>query len=598
MVKSGLEIHQQLATKKLFCDCESKLSDNVIYKFERVLRPTQSEMGEIDKAAIEESLKHRKFIYEATDNSCLVEADEEPPHALNREALDVALTVALMLNAKIVDEIHVMRKIVIDGSNTSGFQRTALIAIDGYIETSFGKVRIPTICLEEEAARKIEEKDNYVVYRLDRLGIPLIEISTAPDMKNGEEVKEAAQKIGYILRATKKVRRGVGTIRQDINISTGEGRVEIKGASKLNMIPKWVNMEIERQETLQEIEKILNERSARVDEKIYDLTEIFKDTNSKIISRVIKNGGKVLGIRLLGFSGTLKSGKYRLGREFAERVRVIGIKGLFHGDELPNYGITEEEVDKIKEFLSLGKDDSFVLIAEMEEKAKMGLEKVIERAKLALQGVPDETRGPKDDGSTYYLRPLPGGARMYPETDIPPIRVSKEHIQQLASSLPPMPEERVKELVSLGINEELAWQLIHDGKDDLFEELSKSFGYPTVVARALLLGCDEINYEIIFRALKDGKFAKEAVDEIVERACNGEDINTLIQNFSSSVDVDAIIDKIIQEKKELIEERGEMAFKPLMGLVMKELRGKVDGKIIAEKLRSKIKTVGKASKFK
>jgi len=596
MVKSGLEIHQQLATKKLFCDCESKLSDNVIYKFERVLRPTQSEMGEIDKAAIEESLKHRKFIYEATDNSCLVEADEEPPHALNREALDVALTVALMLNAKIVDEIHVMRKIVIDGSNTSGFQRTALIAIDGYIETSFGKVRIPTICLEEEAARKIEEKDDYVVYRLDRLGIPLIEISTAPDMKNGEEVKEAAQKIGYILRATKKVRRGVGTIRQDINISTGEGRVEIKGASKLNMIPKWVNMEIERQETLQEIEKILNERSARVDEKIYDLTEIFKDTNSKIISRVIKNGGKVLGIRLLRFSGTLKSGKYRLGREFAERVRVIGIKGLFHGDELPNYGITKEEVDKIKEFLSLRKDDSFVLIAEMEEKAKVGLEKVIERAKLALQGVPDETRGPRDDGSTYYLRPLPGGARMYPETDIPPIRVSKEHIQQLASSLPPMPEERVKELVSLGINDELAWQLIHDGKDDLFEELSKSFGYPTVVARALLLGCDEINYEIIFKALKDGKFAKEAVDEIVERACNGEDINTLIQNFSSSVDVDAIIDKIIQEKKELIEERGEMAFKPLMGLVMKELRGKVDGKIIAGKLKIALKEYMKRNK--
>ncbi|EDY36572.1 glutamyl-tRNA(Gln) amidotransferase, subunit E [Aciduliprofundum boonei T469] len=368
MVKSGLEIHQQLATKKLFCDCDSKLSDNVIYKFERVLRPTQSEMGEIDKAAIEESLKHRKFIYEATDNSCLVEADEEPPHDLNREALDVALTVALMLHAKIVDEIYVMRKIVIDGSNTSGFQRTALIAVDGYIETSFGKVRIPTICLEEEAARKIEEKDDYVVYRLDRLGIPLIEISTAPDMKNGEEVKEVAQKIGYILRATKKVRRGVGTIRQDINLSTGQGRVEIKGASKLNMIPKWVNMEIERQEMLKEIARILQERRAMVDEKIYDLTEIFEDTESKIIKKMLKKGGKVLGIRLFGYVGVLKNDKYRLGREFADRVRVIGIRGLFQSDELPAYGISAEEVEKIRDLMGLGEQDAFVIIAEMEDK--------------------------------------------------------------------------------------------------------------------------------------------------------------------------------------------------------------------------------------
>ena len=589
MVKSGLEIHQQLATKKLFCDCESKLSDNVIYKFERVLRPTQSEMGEIDKAAIEESLKHKKFIYEATDNSCLVEVDEEPPHALNREALDVALTVALMLHAKIVDEIHIMRKIVIDGSNTSGFQRTALIAMDGYIETSFGKVRIPTICLEEEAARKIEEKDDYVVYRLDRLGIPLIEISTAPDMKNGEEVEEAAQKIGYILRATKKVRRGVGTIRQDINISTGQGRVEIKGASKLNMIPKWVNMEIERQEMLKEIAEILQERGARVDEKIYDLTEMFEETESKIIKKMLKKGGKVLGIKLIGYAGVLKKDKYRLGKELADRVRVIGIKGLFHSDELPAYGISYKEVENIRNLMKLGNEDAFVIIAEMEEKARLGLERVMERAKIALKGVPDETRGPRDDGSTYYLRPLPGGARMYPETDIPPIRITKEHIQKLASSLPPMPEERAKELVALGINEELAWQLIHDGKDDAFEHLSKNFGYPTVIARALIIGCDDIDYDIIFKALKEGKFAKEAVEEIVERACNGENINALIQSYSSSVDVDTVIDRIIQEKKELIEERGEMAFKPLMGLVMKELRGKVDGKVIAEKLKIALK---------
>jgi len=314
MVKCGLEIHQQLATKKLFCDCDSELSDEVLYRFERVLRPTQSELGEIDRAALEESLKHRRFIYEVTPNSCLVEADEEPPHELNREALEIALKIALMLNAQILDEIHVMRKIVIDGSNTSGFQRTALIAVNGYLETSFGRIGIPTICLEEEAARKIEEDDDKVVYRLDRLGIPLVEISTSPDMKSGEEVREVAARIGYILRATKKVRRGVGTIRQDINISIGEGRVEIKGASRLNMIPKWVNNEIERQKMLRDIARILQDRDAKVEEKIYDLTDIFENTESRIIKNTLKRGGKILGIKLIGFQGVLKNGNLRPGK--------------------------------------------------------------------------------------------------------------------------------------------------------------------------------------------------------------------------------------------------------------------------------------------
>ncbi len=587
-VKIGLEIHQQLATKKLFCSCDSDLRDEVLYRFERVLRPTQSELGEIDRAALEESAKKRKFIYEVTPNSCLVEADEEPPHELNRDALEIALKVALMLNAKIVDEIHVMRKIVIDGSNTSGFQRTALIAVDGYIETSFGRVRIPTICLEEEAARKIEERDNAVVYRLDRLGIPLIEISTAPDMKSGEEVREVAQTIGYILRATKRVRRGVGTIRQDINVSTGQGRVEIKGASRLNMVPKWVDNEIERQRTLAEIAELLKSRGAEVDRTIYDVTDMFSTTQSNIIKGILKKGGKVMAVKLKGFSGVLKSEKYRLGKELAERVRVIGIKGLFHSDELPAYGITDDEVSKVKEMLNLSAQDAFVLIAEKPDKAKEGLERVIERAENAIQGVPGETRAPKDDGTTVYLRPLPGGARMYPETDIPPIRIYESYVEKLKESLPPLPAVRVEELKNMGINEEIGWQLIKEGVDDIFEDIVKKYGYPTIVARALLNGCEYVDYHKIFQNLHAGKFAKEAVDEIVERVCNGEDIDSVISEYTSSVDVDAVIDRIIQEKKDLIYERGEYAFKPLMGLVMKQLRGKVDGGLVSRKLKEKL----------
>ena len=591
MVKCGLEIHQQLATKKLFCDCDSELSDEVLYRFERVLRPTQSELGEIDRAALEESLKHRRFIYEVTPNSCLVEADEEPPHELNREALEIALKIALMLNAQILDEIHVMRKIVIDGSNTSGFQRTALIAVNGYLETSFGRVGIPTICLEEEAARKIEEDDDKVVYRLDRLGIPLVEISTSPEMKSGEEVREVAARIGYLLRATKKVRRGVGTIRQDINISIGEGRVEIKGASRLNMIPKWVNNEIERQKMLRDIARILQKRDARVEEKIYDLTDIFENTESRIIKNTLKRGGKILGIKLIGFQGVLKNGNLRLGKELAENVRVLGVKGLFHGDELPAYGISEEEVEKIIRRLELGPNDSFVIIGEKEEKVRIALQKVIDRAKKALIGVPDETRAPKDDGSTVYLRPLPGGARMYPETDIPPIRISEEYIEKLKKELPPLPDERLEELVSMGINREIGWQLIRDGMDDVFEELCTKYGHPTVVARALINGCEGIDYNRIFQYFSEGRFSKEAIDEIVMRACNGEKVEDIVRKFSEKVDIDQVIDEIMKEKMELVKERGMHAFKPLMGLAMQKLRGKVDGRIVSEKLRKRLEEI-------
>ena len=594
-MKCGIEIHQQLNTKKLFCDCESRLSDNVIGKVVRILRPTQSEMGEVDRAAVEESLKKRKYIYEITDNSCLVELDEEPPHEMNLEAIETALKVALMLNAKIVDEIHVMRKIVIDGSNTSGFQRTALVAMNGYVDTKFGRVKIPTICLEEEAARKIEEKDNYVVYRLDRLGIPLIEIATSPDMKSGEEVKEVAQKIGYILRATKKVRRGAGTIRQDLNISTGQGRVEIKGVSKLNMIPRWVENEVKRQEMLKEIAEILKERDARVHEEIYNLTDIFTNTKSKIIAREIKNGGVVLGLKLSGFAGLLKSDKFRLGRELAERVRVIGIRGLFHGDELPAYGISGEEVEKIRKKLNLSNEDSFVIIAGPEEKVRLGMEKVIERAKMAIHGVPDETRAPKDDGSSIYMRPLPGAERMYPETDIPPIRIPDSYVEKLKKELPKMPEERVKDLVSLGISEQDAWQILHMGMEDEFEKIAKKYGYPTIVARAMINGCTNIDYEPIFKYLNEGKFAKEAVDDIVLRMCNGEKFEDILSEFKESVNVDEVVERIVKDKIELIKERGKNAFKPLMGIAMKELRGKVDGRIVSEKLRKKVEEIIEAN---
>ena len=261
-LKVGLEIHQQLNTQtKLFCnDSTTLLEEEPDFVVRRQLRPTQSELGEVDQAALFEFLKGRSFVYEGYDaNTCLVEQDEEPPHDLDSEAIDIGLTVAVLLNSTPVDEIHVMRKIVIDGSNTGGFQRTSIVALGGFVESeAHGPIGIQTICLEEDAARKISESEKEVRYRLDRLGVPLIEIATAPDIHDPETAERVALKLGQLLRATRKVKRGIGTIRQDVNISITDGNlVEVKGVQQLDIISDLVKLEVDRQVALLNIRKAI-----------------------------------------------------------------------------------------------------------------------------------------------------------------------------------------------------------------------------------------------------------------------------------------------------------------------------------------------------
>ncbi len=247
--RCGLEIHQQAGSHKLFCKCPTiTVEGSPDYCIKRYLRAVAGETGKVDIAAKFETEKNKYTLYEGHNaNTCLVELDESPPYPISKEALEIALKVALLLNAKIVDEIQVMRKTVVDGSNVSGFQRTALVAMDGFIETSLGKVRIPTICLEEEAAQKLDEGKDFVRYRLDRLGIPLIEVATDVDIKSPEHAKEVAAYIGMVLRSV-GVKRGIGTIRQDVNVSIKEGaRTEIKGFQDLKLIPKVIEYEVNRQ---------------------------------------------------------------------------------------------------------------------------------------------------------------------------------------------------------------------------------------------------------------------------------------------------------------------------------------------------------------
>ncbi|MCK4637075.1 MAG: Glu-tRNA(Gln) amidotransferase subunit GatE, partial [Methanomicrobia archaeon] len=515
-MKVGLEVHAQLDTKKLFCSCNTDLGDTPNKNIERKLHVTVSELEEVDRAAFEEELKNKKHSYEAFDNSCLVYLDEEPPHKPDEEAIETSLKIALLLKADIVDQIYFMRKIVIDGSNVSGFQRTAIIGLNGLIETEYGEIEIPTICLEEDAARKDKEEKNTIFWKIDRLGTPLIEIATAPTIRDPEQAREVALFIGNILKATKKLKRGIGTIRQDLNVSIEKGsRIEIKGVQELNMIPVYTKEEVKRQENLLKIKEELHKRNAGIG-KIYDLTGLFKATQCKIIQKA----EKVLILKLKNFSGILGmeiQKERRFGSELADYARKY-VPGIFHSDELPNYGITENEKNRVLKELE---SDSFVIVASTKEKAENALKEIIKRIEIAFQGVPEETRKPLESGASSYSRPLPGKARMYPETDVPLYNVSKQIIEKIKKELPELPKEKKARLMKeYHLNEENATKiLIYD--PDLFEVIVEKYQIkPTLFLKAAetyrSFGCEDLEeLKIVFEYLSKDKLVKEGIEKVL-----------------------------------------------------------------------------------
>ncbi|MEM2914512.1 MAG: Glu-tRNA(Gln) amidotransferase subunit GatE [Candidatus Bathyarchaeia archaeon] len=619
-LKVGLECHQQLAThRKLFCSCMPELfKGEPEITFLRRLRPTQSELGQVDPAAFFEFQKGVRILYEANSaTSCLVEMDEEPPHELNCEALETALILSLLMDAKPVDEVHVMRKSVIDGSNTTGFQRTCVVALNGAIDVEGKKIPIQHISLEEDAARKTGEEGFLIRYRIDRLGVPIVEVTTGPVIYSPEEAEKVALAIGRILRSTKKVKRGLGTIRQDLNISIKDGAlIEIKGVQKLELISKAVEQEVQRQLSLLKIREELKRRGLNetdIVEEFVDVKTVFAKTNCRIIQKAINQGKKVLAVKLPKFAGLLGmeliSG-LRLGTEMADRARFWGkVGGILHSEDLLSYNVSEEEMRELKGHVGAGSDDAVVIVADTEENAIDALRAVVERAREALKGVPEETRAANPDGTSRYMRPRPGAARMYPETDVPPITITQEYLEKLRLNLPE-PSERKAERFKreYGLNEKLVMQLLDSGYEGLFEDIVRRTAVsPTVVAATLTetfkalkrdgveidnLADDQIIE--VFRLVGSEKTSKEAIPEIVTWLSKHEDakpidaVKALGLAMISQQELESAIDEIVKKNDRLIRERGEGAFGTLMGAVMKEFRGKVKpelvGKILKEKL--------------
>ncbi|MDO8516934.1 MAG: Glu-tRNA(Gln) amidotransferase subunit GatE [Nanoarchaeota archaeon] len=466
-LKSGLEIHQQLNTNKLFCNCPSILrNDNPLFTIKRKLNPVIGETGDIDIAAEYEKSKNKTFNYEVYDTNCLVELDEEPPHNINLDSLKIALEVAILTNCKIFPVTQIMRKTVIDGSNTSGFQRTVLIAHEGYIETSEGRVGIETIGLEEDAARIISSKENETTYRLDRLGIPLIEIATKPDLKSPEQIKEAALKIGEILRMC-DVKRGIGTIRQDLNISIKNSkRVEIKGFQEPKIMIKTVELEVKRQLELVNQSKSIN-----------------------------------------------------------------------------------------------------------------------------------EVRKSLPDGSTSFLRPMPGAARMYPETDCVLLKISRDLINEVKKTLPQPKEDLTGYLKKYGLNDELIKLLVQNEKVEEFKYLVQVQNYPNLIAKMLIVFPKEI-------AVKDKKNINE-----IEKLLNQDILEAVLNEINKTIsenDVKIVLQKISEGKKlkdaltkekidisseieKLIKEKPGLSMNGYMGLVMAKFKGQVSGKEIMDELKKRMK---------
>jgi glutamyl-tRNA(Gln) amidotransferase subunit E len=577
-------------------------------------------MGSYDQAALFESKKIKIVKYQSSKiSNCLIELDEEPPMMVNTESLELVLTISLALHCTIEDELHVMRKIVIDGSNTTGFQRTILVARNGILDVDGIRVGIQSICLEEDAARiinEVKDDDESKIFALDRLGVPLIEVALEPISNTPLFITNVAQTIGRLLRSTKKVTRGLGSIRQDVNISTNGGAVvEVKGVQQLSQLALVIEYETKRQGGLNLIAKEL--KSRKLDESkfldnITDVTDLIKQSSSKVVKKILSGDSRFMGFVLRGFRGILSFEPYpgiRLGRELGEVAKSYGIGGIFHSDELPNYGISSEDVESLSSILNINENDAFILIGGPSVLLNTVVLELSDRIKKAFSGVVPETRSVRLDGVTVFSRPRSGSSRMYPETDIPYISIDENKLKELSKHIP-QPWNVVIDQIhkKYGINKTLAENIFDSQYFSLFENIvSHTSINPTFIVSKLtedLVSLEREGYDSsilshddlfhLFVELDKSRISKESIPIIFEKLLKREGgaVDQIISSFGSEgvteEYVDKMINKIIEENEAVISQKGLDSIGLLMGRCMSILRGKIDGEKVNKKLVIKL----------
>jgi glutamyl-tRNA(Gln) amidotransferase subunit E len=611
-LKVGLEIHQQLDTReKLFCSCPTSMQEKepaaIIM---RKQHPVASELGEVDVAAQHEYLRDRTFYYQVfRKESCLVELDEEPPHEINQEALRIGLQIALLLNCQIPDEIEVMRKTVIDGSNPSGFQRTMIIGLNGFFKYKGKRIEIKSVSLEEDAAAIVSEEGSKVTYRLNRLGVPLVEISTG--ILSGftpEEIEDIAYQVGMICRSTGKVKKGIGAIRQDLNVSIKGGeRSEIKGVQELGLLSKVIENEVKRQLFLIKIRTELRKKGVRkVNLKPVEVNKFFQYSNCRILRAVVETGGKVFALKLPGFSGYLSKeifpGK-TLGKELAEFVQVFGVEGIIHSDEdLTKYKV-ETDFKKVREFLKAKDEDAIIVVGETKTDGKVSEELLKKINRILEVGVEKETRSADEQGVTRFTRPLPGAARLYPETDVKPFFIEKEFLEKIKKELPePWTKKYEKFKKKLKLSDELAKPLLESKYFELFEKIMEKYKVaPAIVANTFVNVLKDLHrrekveveritenhFFQLFDALAKKEIVKEAIPEILKYLANypGETVQNVVKELNLRPISIAELKKIAEE---VIAQPG-LTYEKAVGIVMSQVRGRIEAQTVMEVVKKLMK---------
>lgn len=466
---SGLEVHQQLLTKsKLFCRCPAGIyhdNDNYDAELIRHMRPTLSELGEYDGTALMEFKTRKEIVYRINnENACTYEVDDTPPFPIDREALEIAIQISQLSKLNIVGEVHVTRKQYLDGSIPTGFQRTAIIGVEGAIPLKHKTVRLIQLSMEEDSCREISDIGHTRVYKTDRLGMPLIETVTYPDMVNPDEVKEACDYIRFLNRSTGKVRTGMGAGRQDVNVScAGGSRVEIKGVAHTRWIPELTHVESFRQYALLSIREELKERVADPDNFKISHTELdfysYEFDGISAIKTATLNKQRIIAVNLPQFKGILShftQPNQCFADEFAGRLKVIAClerPNMTHSEALDPL-IKEEDWEKIRKLLEAEEQDAQIVFWAPDDDVETALETIEERCQMAFNGVPEETRKSFEDGSTIFERVLPGADRMYPDTDTAPIPLEDSYIKELEKELPMEVIDRYKQLKEWDIPED------------------------------------------------------------------------------------------------------------------------------------------------
>lgn len=613
--KSGLEVHQQLDTeKKLFCRCPAgKYSKNYNAEILRHMRPTLSELGEYDGTALMEFKTKKNIIYRIHhDSVCTYEMDDTPPFMINEDALDKAIAIGILMNCSIIDELHIARKQYLDGSIPTGFQRTAIFGVNGWIKYKDRKINIIQISIEEDSCREISDIGHNRYYNTDRLGMPLIETVTAPEMKTPFEVMEVCEILSALVRSTGLVRTGAGAAREDVNVSVEGGtRIEIKGVPSIKRIPILTYNEAMRQWNLLRLRDELQRRGITKDTfkaRVDNVTKCLKKTKYEPIKNALKEGMKINCVTLCGFKDLLRwqtqTNTY-FAKEISDRVRVIAclttLPNIIHSDSASET-ISNSEWQTIKKVVGAQKDDTLVIVWGNERDAETGANEIIIRAKEATIGVPSETRQALKDGTNGFERILPGPDRMYPDTDLPPEKITIERVNKLKEILPEPIWEREEWYKELKIPKDVVRPLAISKFAKLFKKVVNEFKInPKVVAIALIQYPKRIKKKLkkqvdfteeilsnIFELFKNGFISREGIFlEMMHYAVNGS-IST--KNPEDRISDEEVL-KIIKESKLALEKikiiNPEKKIHILMGIVMSKVRGKVDGakvyKLLTEK---------------